>query len=286
MLTLDDAWNCYLSTRQLTRNSYQNDTSRYRTHLRSYWHGKNLASIRTIDIQRFTTHLYKKDICAQTIHLCLSQLRRIMRRAILLDLYSGPIPYFEMPRFESVRYRFLSEDEARSLFIELKDVSEFWYQIASLSLYTGMRAGEIFSLKGKNVNFHQKNIILHETKNKKQRVVPLNAQAMVIVENRVSGFDSLLFGQIDLPSKKYEKVSKVFRKTVEKCGLNDGITDNRHRVVFHTLRHTFASWLVQKGTPLFIVSKLLGHSSTRVTERYAHLAPEQGHSAVSILPQI
>ena len=258
MLTLDEAWNCYLSTRQLTRNSYQNDISRYRTHLQSYWHGKNLASIRTIDIQRFTTHLYKKGIGAQTIHLCLSQLRRIMKMAILLELYNGPMPYFEMPNFESVRYRFLSEKEATCLFIELKNMSEFWYKIASLSLYTGMRSGEVFSLKGKNVNFHQKNIILHETKNKRQRIVPLNDQAMQIVESRVSGAENLLFGQLGSPSKKYEKVSKVFRQAVEKCGVNDGITDNRHRVVFHTLRHTFASWLVQKGTPLFVVSKLLG----------------------------
>lgn len=286
MLTLDDAWSSYLATRQQTRNGYLADISRYRVHLCSYWHGKNLASIRTIDIQRFTAHLYKKNIGAQTVHLCLSQLRRIMKRAILLELYNGPMPYFEMPNFESVRYRFLSESEAKNLFIELKNMSDFWHQIAFLSLYTGMRSGEIFSLKGKNVNFHQKSIILHETKNKKQRIVPLNGQAMQIVESRVSGFDSLLFGQLGSPNKKYEKVSKIFRQAVERCGLNDGITDNRHRVVFHTLRHTFASWLVQKGTPLFVVSRLLGHSSIKVTERYAHLAPEQGHGAVNILPQI
>ncbi|GAB1253053.1 tyrosine-type recombinase/integrase [Desulfovibrio falkowii] len=286
MVTLDDAWNFYLSTRHLTRAGYLADFSRYRVHLEPYWHGKSLASIRTVDVQRFTFYLYKKGIGHQTVKLCLAQMRKIMRRAIMLELYNGPMPFFEMPNFDSVRYRFLSEHETKILFIELKNMSEFWYEVASLSLYTGMRSGEIFSLKGKNVNFHQKNIILHETKNKKQRIVPLNDQAMQIVEDRVSGFDSLLFGQLGSPNKKYEKVSKVFRQAVERCGLNDGITDNRHRVVFHTLRHTFASWLVQKGTPLFVVSKLLGHSSIKVTERYAHLAPEQGHHAVNILPQI
>ena len=51
-------------------------------------------------------------------------------------------------------------------------------------------------------------------------------------------------------------------------------------VVFHTLRHTFASWLVQKGQPIYTVSKLLGHRGIKHTERYAHLAPTTQRAAV------
>jgi integrase len=52
------------------------------------------------------------------------------------------------------------------------------------------------------------------------------------------------------------------------------ISDLRQRIVFHSLRHTHASWLVQRGTPLYEVAKLLGHSTIRMTERYSHLAPD------------
>ena len=52
-------------------------------------------------------------------------------------------------------------------------------------------------------------------------------------------------------------------------------------VIFHTLRHTCASWLVMEGVPLFEVSKLLRHASIQMTERYAHLAPDHLHSAVA-----
>ena len=52
-------------------------------------------------------------------------------------------------------------------------------------------------------------------------------------------------------------------------------------VTFHTLRHTFASWLVMEGVPLFVVSKLLCHASIQMTERYAHLAPDHLHDAVA-----
>lgn len=66
--------------------------------------------------------------------------------------------------------------------------------------------------------------------------------------------------------------------------LNRGIKDRRERVCFHTLRHTFASWLVQKGYPLAMVGNLLGHKDIKMTMRYAHLAPNQARLAVSSLP--
>ena len=54
-------------------------------------------------------------------------------------------------------------------------------------------------------------------------------------------------------------------------------------VTFRTLRHTFASWLVMNGTPLFEVSKLLRHASIQMTERYAHLAPDHLQNAIANL---
>ena len=84
-------------------------------------------------------------------------------------------------------------------------------------------------------------------------------------------------------------VSDTFARTVDELGLNntgeviqdkDGndipvrITDARQKVVFHTLRHTFASWLVQQGTPLYTVAELMGHSTLEMSRRYSHLAPD------------
>ena len=54
-------------------------------------------------------------------------------------------------------------------------------------------------------------------------------------------------------------------------------------VTFRTLRHTFASWLVMNGTPLFEVSKLLRHASIQMTERYAHPAPDHLQNAIANL---
>ena len=74
-----------------------------------------------------------------------------------------------------------------------------------------------------------------------------------------------------------------FGRAVNALGLNDGIADRRQKVVFHTLRHTYASWLVAAGTDLYTVQRLLGHQSIALTERYAHLAPDTLKAATRAL---
>jgi integrase len=77
-----------------------------------------------------------------------------------------------------------------------------------------------------------------------------------------------------------KEVSNAFGRAVKDLGFNDGIDDPRQRVYFHTLRHTFASWLVQSGENLYTVKELLGHSTMAMTERYSHLASKNLKDAV------
>lgn len=77
---------------------------------------------------------------------------------------------------------------------------------------------------------------------------------------------------------KRGQVSKTFNLPIDKLGFNEGITDPMLKVIFHTLRHTFVSWLVQRGTPLYTVATLMGHSTLEMTQRYAHLAPDTTRS--------
>ena len=63
--------------------------------------------------------------------------------------------------------------------------------------------------------------------------------------------------------RRITSVSRSFDPGVEDLGLNTGITDRRQKLTFHNLRHTAASWLVQSGTPLYTVQKLLGHKNTK-----------------------
>ncbi len=79
------------------------------------------------------------------------------------------------------------------------------------------------------------------------------------------------------PRPSLDVMTSYFRKIVKRAGLAGGI---------HTLRHTFASHLVQNGVPIYDVSKLLGHSDVKMTEVYAHLSPNNLAAAISRLPAL
>lgn len=82
-------------------------------------------------------------------------------------------------------------------------------------------------------------------------------------------------------AKHIVAISKAFSRAVERMGFNDGITDARQKVSFHTLRHTFASWLAIQGTPILAIKELMGHHSLAMTERYSHLIPDMKREAVA-----
>ena len=70
---------------------------------------------------------------------------------------------------------------------------------------------------------------------------------------------------------------------VDSLGLNDGITDLEMKVVFHTLRHTFCSWLAINDVSLYTIAELAGHTKVETTKRYAKLSPDAKRRAINRL---
>lgn len=86
-----------------------------------------------------------------------------------------------------------------------------------------------------------------------------------------------LFSDMARRYLEWAKESKY--KDTDDKGFNKGVEDPRQRVVFHTLRHTFASWLAIQGTPILTIKELLGHKTLAMTGRYAHLIPDMKRRA-------
>jgi len=174
--------------------------------------------------------------------------------------------------------KFFSEDEMLRL---LEAIGDSWLKdLVIVAVDTGLRVGELVNLKWNDVNFESQMLTVRNTsdfttKSKRERVVPLNEEAFnVLVCLKRKG--DYVFADDKGNRWNAEHVSKSFKKFVRVAELGEHFS-------FHSLRHTFASYLVMRGTSLYKVSKLLGHSSLKTTEVYAHLAPETLHEVVNLL---
>lgn len=158
------------------------------------------------------------------------------------------------------------------------------YDFIILAIHTGMRRSEILRLEVSQIDLESKKIHLKssQTKNSRRRVIPINNRASEAIQsrmafNRQNGLTGArLFLQRN--GKPVVQINTAFKNAVTLAGIED--------FRLHDLRHTFASWLVQAGVPLPEVRDLLGHSSIKQTERYAHLAPGLLHKAVAMLDSV
>ena len=167
--------------------------------------------------------------------------------------------------------------------VYFKAINDSWFKdVAQFAVLTGMRRSEITNLQWKNIDL-EKNIVhivsgpSFRTKTGKKRIVPIHTTLIPMLKSRFNNNpEHFVFTYCD---KKIADnyVTHKFADVLIVSGIN------KKGLRFHSLRHTFASWLVQDGVPLYEVQRLLGHSSIIVTEIYSHLQPCQLHNAVNKL---
>ena len=153
--------------------------------------------------------------------------------------------------------------------------------LVTVAALTGLRSGELRAMEWDWVDFARhtltvKNTAQFKTKSKKSRIVPLCDETMAILLSRHERTASHLVFTWQGRAFTEDRICYAFPKAVKAAKLSS-------RLHFHSLRHTFASWLVQDGVSLYQVARLLGHSSTAVTEIYAHLVPQDMHNVLAPL---
>ncbi|MFH1437605.1 MAG: site-specific integrase, partial [Pseudomonadota bacterium] len=159
------------------------------------------------------------------------------------------------------------------------------HDMALLSLHCGLRAGEIFALSWQDINLDLGMITVRDPKNRETRHAYMTDRVRAMLAAGKAGAPEELVYR-SRKGGKIESVSNAFEKVVQRLDLNKGVSDRRNRVVFHTLRHTFASWLAVRGTPLHVIKELMGHRTMRVTEKYSHLVPDVKKRAVAVFNEI
>jgi integrase len=169
------------------------------------------------------------------------------------------------------RVRFLTEEERAAL---LDACTARLRQILELALDTGLRRGELLSLRWENVDLKNRMIRVEHSKNGERRDVPMTDRVFAILQVLPRRVDTAyLFANPD--GTPHAAVSTAWRNALGRSGIQN--------LRFHDLRHTFASNLVMAGVDIRTVAALLGHKRIEMTMRYAHLAPEHLRDAISLL---
>lgn len=257
------------------------DKDRYKNHLQERLENKRLNEINSLDLENLKNELTKEGLAPGTVKHCLVLFRQIFNKAILWGMYKGdnPIKGVKLPTLNNQRERFLTHEEADSLLNELQKVSAQLHDEALISLHCGLRAGEIFNLKGYDLDFANGLINISDPKNKESRKAFMTEAVRKMLQSRKPDSPD---GYVFKDRKHGEKIqhgSAAYGRTVKKLGLNEGVTDRRQMVTFHTLRHTFASWLAMQGETILTIKELLGHKTLAMTTRYAHLMPDHKRQA-------
>ncbi len=260
-----------------------NDRYRYEAHLAPALANLPLSAITAAEIDAVKNRLLAEGKAPATVRHVVGLVGRVYNLMIKWGEYQGgnPAALTAVPRADNRRSRYLTRDEAEALLNELKRRSVYVWRLAMMSLFTGMRLGEITRMRGEHIDLAAGQVQVRDTKNHLNRVVYLTSHLREMLSEL-----ELRPGEPAFPRPRGGRganwsLSHIFARATEALGLNAGRDDRRDRVVFHSLRHTFASWLVSQGESLYTVGTLLGHSTTEMTRRYAHLAPETQRKAVS-----
>jgi integrase len=279
---MKDAWDKYYDwAKDSKTRAARDDKNLYHKNIEPRFAEKRLNEISGFDLERLKADLSKKGLADATVKHVLVLIRQIYNKAMLWGFYQGPKPLsgVKMPVPQNQRERFLTHEEAGRILERLKEKSPLWHDITLIALHTGLRASEIFSLRGHDLDFEQELINVDDTKNKHPRKTFMTAAVKeILIQRKPETTGDLVF--INRNGERITEVSRTFDRTVDELELNKGITDTRQKVVFHTCRHTFASNLAIQGTPLHVIAELTGHRQMNMVQRYSHLSPDVKWKAV------
>ncbi|HWX48156.1 MAG TPA: site-specific integrase [Roseomonas sp.] len=226
----------------------------------------------------------RKPVKPNTAKRYLGQLKAVL--AFAQEAGAGnTVPSFSPQVADDSRVRWLTDKEED----DLLGASPGWLRdFIVFSVETGARKQEALGVRWRDVDLEMQPrpvVRLYQTKGGKPRGVPLSLRAQKLLQRlRRSRPDASPDDKVLLWQERLGRALVPlgdFKKTWAVVAKNAKVEDVRP----HDLRHTFASRLVLRRVPLYDVSKLLGHSSLKMTMRYAHLAPESLNNAIAALDE-
>lgn len=236
-------------------------------------------------LETIKARMLSAEKAPSTIKYTMAVVSQVWTMALRDEIVVGnsPTKKIILPKKDNRRERYLTVAEAQDLLQKLAERSPIMHDMAILALDCGLRFGEIAALTWKDCDFARGLLSIRDPKARVNRTAFMTDRVIKTLEKRKAlAEEANVFQYLGRP---LESVHKSFKTTANEL-FNKGVTDRRQRVCFHTLRHTFASRLVENGIDLYRVKELMGHSTIKMTERYSHLSPKQFKDAIDVLNKI
>lgn len=260
-----------------TLDSYHRDLDAFRIWL----DGRSLTAVKRQDFPGYLAHRMSKGISARSTARALSCLRGFYRYLLRENKISeDPTLQLENPKLSPLLPDSLTEREVEALLDAPDTSSPIGYRDRTMLevLYaSGLRVSELVGLKLSDVNLRQ-GVVRVMGKGSKERLVPLGEEAIgwleqYIREMRPELLKKNLGEDVIFPSSHGKVMTRQtfwhrIKQHAEKAGI-------RRKISPHTLRHAFATHLVNHGADLRVVQLLLGHSDLSTTQIYTHIAKQR-----------
>ncbi|MCK5721406.1 MAG: site-specific integrase [Gammaproteobacteria bacterium] len=264
--TLDRLFNEYMSTRPGNK-SKTTDQNRYENHLQPVFGNTEPCKIDPLSVDRLRIKLLKK-LSPQTVKHVLNLFTWTVNFGVKKNLCKGLSFHVQKPSVSNAKTEDLTPEQLKRLIDAIdKDENIQAQNLMRMALYTGMRRGELFKLKWRDIDSPHGFICIRDPKGGVDQTIPLNDAAREVLRNHIKTDSPFVFPGRNGQERK--AISKQVNRIKKRAGLPKDFRP------LHGLRHVFASMLASSGkVDMYTLQKLLTHKDPRMTQRYAHLRDE------------
>jgi integrase len=256
----------------------------FKNHLIRHLGRLTLAQIDHITLQDYIDTRTDEDSepALGTIYNELVALRVLFKALISKRMYrDNPVAGFQVRTLATTRTKVLTAEETVRLLEECRKISPALELIVKIALFTGLRKTGVLGLKWEHINFTT-NTITRTVKHRRREgpkviEIPINSAFRAeLIRWRDRGGVTRRFGLLFVGKKAGKQILSLEKIGFNKAMARAGITD----FVYHGLRHTFITKLIESGQTLAVVGAIVGHTSTYMTSRYFHLTDKKAKEAL------
>ena len=273
--TFSKLWEHYVEHRKNNNKGEgptHSDVSRYNVYIKDTIGEKRPYELKPSDLDS-SIHELLRDRAPGTRYAALQMINRLSTYAKKQQLCE-PIKFFiELPKVDITQTEMLTEEQFHKLIDTLDEDGGTVARMMKLALFTGLRKSEVRNLKWSDIDF-ENDILKVKGKSKKTNYLPLNDAAKAVLDSMVPASEFMF-------QEAQDRGGSWLMGEANHLKAAAGLP--RDFRAFHGMRHSYASLLASSGVTLYTVSKLLTHSGTQMTQRYAHLSDKALKEASAIV---